>query len=143
MNVPARGGVKRTSNESAGATRGERSVPLPLKPGTPSKKLSSSIPCQCTAVGSGVRLTTVIDTGTPRSRTIGGPVRSSVSGGDSAPPSWSVNAYMGSESVPPATGRARRRRRRCAISSPATGEGAPARVATVTPTTSPLIPPVA
>jgi hypothetical protein len=37
MNVPARGGVKYTANESPGAISGVMRVPLPLKPGTPSK----------------------------------------------------------------------------------------------------------
>ena len=36
MNVPERGGVNRTSNESPGAIAGARRVPAPLTPGTPS-----------------------------------------------------------------------------------------------------------
>ena len=47
-----RGGVNRTVRESLGAIAGNNAEPMPLHPGTPSGKLSSSIPCQCTAVGS-------------------------------------------------------------------------------------------
>jgi hypothetical protein len=36
MNVPARGGVNRASNESPGAMSGVMDLPMPLKPGTPS-----------------------------------------------------------------------------------------------------------
>jgi hypothetical protein len=37
MNVPARGGVKRASNESRGAMAGEIFPEPPLNPATPSK----------------------------------------------------------------------------------------------------------
>ena len=65
MNVPARGGVMCATNESPGAMTGATRVPEPLHPATPSYRLSSSMPCQWTAVGCMLRFTTVIAVGSP------------------------------------------------------------------------------
>jgi hypothetical protein len=46
MNVPARGGVIRTANESPGAISGAIRDPVRPHPATPSYTLSSSKPCQ-------------------------------------------------------------------------------------------------
>jgi hypothetical protein len=96
MNVPARGGVKRTVSESRGAIAGSRLAPAPLQPGTPSGKLSSSMPCQCTAAASCDRFTIVIATGSSFSSTSVGP------GKRGAP---SPSAYAKPSTVPYAPGR--------------------------------------
>src|SRR6187455_2096381 len=78
MNVPARGGVNRTVSESLGGIAGSSDVSDPLHPGTPSGKLSSSMPCQWTAAGTGDWFTTVMATGSFFSNTSVGPGSDSV-----------------------------------------------------------------
>ena len=59
--------------------------PERLHPDTPSKTLSSSMPCQCTVVGSVSRLTTVMAVVSPRTSTSGEPGTSTESARGSAP----------------------------------------------------------
>ena len=88
MNVPARGKVRRATKESPGAIEGAIRSPLLLQPGTPSDQLSSSIPCQCTDVPSGIRLITAMSVGCPRVRTSNEPGFSIESAAGALPSRW-------------------------------------------------------
>ena len=90
MNVPARGGVNRTVSESCGAIIGSVVRPAPLQFGTPSGKLSSSIPCQWIAASSCERFTIVTATGSPRTS-------------DSTGPGTGIESAVASAGEPPST----------------------------------------
>ena len=93
MNVPARGGVKRASKESAGAMMGDTRAALPLKP---AHAVEVALELDAVPVNRrsapAVLFTTVMLTGTSRVRTIGGPIRCRESAARSASPSCTTKS---------------------------------------------------